>query len=142
MRLIKTAPVDQKWIDLVPVLNVVLLLTFFFLLSWSFVLQPGIEIRLPSSELASANPQGRHVITLKFVEGTLLIFLDEKKVDEGTLTQNLNAFSASENGEWLTLNADDAVPHGQVQHLATLAIEKGFRVNVATQRASPLPAGP
>lgn len=97
---------------------------------------------MPSTELSSANPQGRHVITLKYVEGAILIFLDEKKVDESILNESLDSFATVEKGEWVTLNADETVPHGQVQHIATLAIEKGFRVNVATQKKSPLVPAP
>jgi biopolymer transport protein ExbD len=51
-------------IDLAPVVNVVLLLLCFFLLSSSFVLQPGIKVDPPRSAIAIGTPASRLIVAL------------------------------------------------------------------------------
>ncbi len=63
-----------------------------------------------------------------------MIFFDEKNVDEAGLGTSLKEASKKSSGEWITLNADDTVSHGQVQRTAAMAMEQGFRVSIATQR--------
>ncbi len=51
-------------VDLVPMLNVVLLLLCFFLLSSSFILQPGIKVNLPRSAYADGSPASRLIVAV------------------------------------------------------------------------------
>src|ERR1700679_554719 len=51
-------------VDLAPVLNVVLLLLCFFLLSSSFVLQPGIKVDPPRSMFAHGTPASRLIVAV------------------------------------------------------------------------------
>ena len=51
-------------IDLVPVVTVVLLLLCFFLLSSSFVLQPGIKVDPPRSEFSEGTPSSRLIVAV------------------------------------------------------------------------------
>ena len=128
----------SKLVDLVPVANVVLLLIFFFLLSWSFVLQPGIEVRLPETRFRTASQQGRHMITLKLgAKDALILFFDEKSVDLDGLRKRLEVASEKSHGDWITINADHSVSHGDVQQVADMAMQQGFHVTIATQRAVP-----
>lgn len=128
----------SKLVDLVPVANVVLLLIFFFLLSWSFVLQPGVEVRLPATNFRTASQQGRHIITLKLgSKDALIMFFDEKSVESDGLRERLKTASEKSHGDWITINADDSVSHGDVQQVAAMAMEYGFHVTIATQRAVP-----
>jgi biopolymer transport protein ExbD len=143
MRLLRSPASDARFLELAPVANVVLLLVFFFLLSWSFVLQPGIEVRLPVTSFPTTSPQGRHVVSLKAAGGEqVLMFFDEMSVDEDALKAKLAAAADERFADWITLNADESVPQGRVQQVAALAMQKGFRVTVATQRPAPPANGP
>jgi biopolymer transport protein ExbD len=51
-------------VDLAPVVNVVLLLLCFFLLSSSFILQPGIKVNLPHSVYADGSPASRLIVAV------------------------------------------------------------------------------
>ena len=51
-------------VDLAPVVNVVLLLLCFFLLSSSFVLQPGIKVDPPRSAVAVGTPASRLIVAV------------------------------------------------------------------------------
>lgn len=128
---------NRRVVDLVPLVNVIFLLMFFFLLSWSFVLQPGIEVRLPSTNFPTTSQQGSHVITLKTTTTTTqsepLIFFDESNVDETELRVCLKIAARKSFGDWITLNADDSISHGYVQKVASMAMEHGFHVTIATQ---------
>ncbi len=136
MRFSRHQIAEQKLIDLIPVANVILLLMFFFLLSWSFVLQPGIEVRLPILGLPVATPQGQHIITLKSSsKNDFIMFFDEKTVDTEGLKLQLRLASEKNFGEWMTLNAEDSIPHGRVQEVVSFMIDRGFRVTLAVQPA-------
>lgn len=133
---------DQRLIELVPVMNVVLLLLVFFLINWSFVLQPGMPVHLPSTGITTVSPQGRHVITLKSRGAALRdevdYYFDTQNVDEGGLESCLKReASATSPGEWITLNADQSVGHGHVVRVASLAMKHGFHVTLATQQTVP-----
>jgi biopolymer transport protein ExbD len=129
---------QDRRIDFIPILNVILLLMFFFLLSWSFVLQPGIEVKLPSSPVPSATQQGRHVITLKASDqNDVLMFFDEKHVNEEGLRAALKTAAEKNPGDWITLNADEKVPSGRVTQAQMLIIQSGFRVTQAIQWTTP-----
>lgn len=143
MRLLRPPASEARFLELAPVANVVLLLVFFFLLSWSFVLQPGIEVRLPVTSFPTTSQQGRHVISLKATGGgEALMFFDEMGVDEEALKAKLAVASEKHFADWITLNADESVPQGRVQQVAALAMQKGFRVTIATQRPAPPAEGP
>lgn len=138
MRLLRSPASDTRFLELAPVANVVLLLVFFFLLSWSFVLQPGIEVRLPVTSFSTTSQQGRHVISLKAAGGDqVLMFFDEMAVNEEALKAKLAAAAEKNFADWITLNADESVAQGRVQQVAALAMQKGFRVTLATQRPAP-----
>jgi biopolymer transport protein ExbD len=134
---------QQRVIDLIPVANVILLLMFFFLLSWSFVLQPGVEVKLPSTNFLSASQQGRFTVTLKSTsKEDSLIFFDEKNVSIEEFPALVKQAAEKSRGDWITLNADESVPHGQVQRVVSLLMESGFHVTIATQRAPSFKAIP
>lgn len=138
MRLLRSPASETRFLELAPVANVVLLLVFFFLLSWSFVLQPGIEVRLPVTSFPTMSQQGRHVISLKAAGGDeVLMFFDEMAVNEEELKARLAAAAEKHFADWITLNADESVAQGRVQQVASLAMQKGFRVTLATQRPPP-----
>ncbi|MCC7518510.1 MAG: biopolymer transporter ExbD [Verrucomicrobiae bacterium] len=143
MRLSRQSASEARFLELAPVANVVLLLIFFFLLSWSFVLQPGIEVRLPVTSFPTTSRQGHYVISLKAAGGgETLMFFDEMAMDEAGLKAKLAEVAEQHFAEWITLNADESVPQGRVQQVAALAMQKGFRVTVATQRPTPPANGP
>jgi len=138
MRFASRQIASKRLVDLVPAVNVVLLLTFFFLLSWSFVLQPGVEVRLPTTSLPLTTQQGRHVVTLKPVsKDEVLIFFDDDSLDIEHLRVRLKHAAEDSPGEWITINADDSVAHGRVQQVASMAMEQGLHVTLAMQRNVP-----
>jgi biopolymer transport protein ExbD len=51
-------------VDLTPIVNVVLLLLCFFLLSSSFVLQPGIKVDPPRSAIGVGTPASRLIVAV------------------------------------------------------------------------------
>lgn len=138
MRLSHYSIGGNRLTDLVPVANVILLLVFFFLLSWSFVLQRGIEVRLPSTTFQSTSQQGRHIITLKTSSSAgqdeVLLFFDENGVSEAELDEYLKLAAEKTAGDWITVNADDSISHGRVQKIISMAMEHGFHVTIATQQ--------
>ena len=58
----------------------------FFLLSWSFVVTPGIKVQLPKMQTGEVQSDRQSVVTLT---GTGRIFLGNEEVTKATLAQKL-----------------------------------------------------
>ena len=124
---------EQRLVDLVPIVNVVLLLISFFLMSWSFVLPSGVGVRLGVDNFLIANQQGHHVITLKSIaKDNVAILFNEKIVDFEKLREHLKTAAEKTPGDRITINADDSVPNGLVQQALSLAMEYKFQVTMPT----------
>ena len=68
MRLTRTTNLSFGWLYVFPLLDVVFLLIFFFLLSSNFVLQPGIAVSVPFSRF-TLGPQLNQQIISSQLEG-------------------------------------------------------------------------
>jgi len=121
----------RSWLDAAPLVDMALILLLFFMLSSSFVLQPGITLDLPVAPFDSGTPYGTLVVTLSR-EG-LVFFNDER----GTLDGLRGAFAsaAQEDPEArLLIEADGSVPHERLVRVYNLAVAAGIRkVTLATR---------
>ena len=75
-------------LDLAPVVSVVLLLLCFFLLSSSFVLQPGIKVDPPRSVVGVGTPASRLIVavTLGAAQGSIDLY-EQAHVTEASASQ-------------------------------------------------------
>ncbi|MFQ6091939.1 MAG: ExbD/TolR family protein [bacterium] len=83
--------------------DIVLLLLIFFLLSSSFVIQPGIKVRLPKAASTRAEERGNIYVTITSDER---IFLNDERVAEGELGAKLRVLLASEGEKVVLIRAD------------------------------------
>jgi biopolymer transport protein ExbD len=129
----KTSVKIQKGVmDVTPLIDVVFQLIIFFLLSSSFVLQPGIKIELPETPVSSTGvkPSGLSVSIL----GDGRIFFNEKQIDLKELTQILKSERASNSEEALIIKADQKTHHGVVVEIMGIAKQVGIkRFAIATK---------
>lgn len=112
-----------------PLIDVVFQLIIFFLLSSSFVLQPGIKVELPTVELPSGDkPKGISISILK--NGQL--FLEDEKVRIGDIKAKLIELKKKES--LLIIKADRKAAHGKVVEVMAIAKEIGFNdIAIATK---------
>jgi len=83
--------------------DIVLLLLIFFLLTSSFVVQPGIKVKLPRA--GSGQPEDADKIYLTITEKEL-IYLNQQRIDIKDLGQQLRILLAEKSGQVVVIRAD------------------------------------
>jgi biopolymer transport protein ExbD len=83
--------------------DIVMLLLIFFLLSSSFVMQPGIKVQLPRAE--SGETQSEHNITVSLTEQGQ-IFVNARQVTIESLGRELMAAMKGDPGKVIVVSAD------------------------------------
>lgn len=132
-------------IDLTPVINVVLLLLCFFLLSSSFVLQPGIKVDPPRAAFGVGTPASNLILAVTLApqryddkgaplkRDPVLYFNDQIVTLDGFRTA-LDKLPASRVTPSLVLKADKDVPLDLITSIIDVAHR--FPVVIATQPAN------
>ena len=126
--------------DVIPVVNVVLLLLLFFVIALRFVQEPGVSIRLPetsatSSARTSPYPPLIITVTAESAESRFVaIFFNDELVDLRRLGVMLGESARQNPFRDVVIKADKRAAHGLVVSILGLAQQAGFRnVRLATQ---------
>ncbi len=120
-------------INIISLIDVVLLLLVFFMLTTNFVFQSGIEVKLPQAKQASKNPPTELVVTVTR-DGKL--YLNQQPVKMEKLADALKkAVTSSASGVGLlVVRADKRVEHGKVVRIMDLAKGAGIeRLAIGTE---------
>jgi biopolymer transport protein ExbD len=123
-------------LNITPLIDVVLLLLIFFMISTTFVVQPGIPIRLPKAGSAAGQLQ-REWVAAVTASGEL--YLNEVRVTPRILQRQLTAAVGRGEIEVLIVKADQAARHGRVVEVmdaAKLAGVKRLAIATATKPAA------
>jgi biopolymer transport protein ExbD len=131
-------------VDAVPLVNVALLVLVFFLLSSSFVLQPGINVemaQLPAATLSAGAPgQGAIMITVTRDD---LIFFNDERTDLVKLKAGLEAAVRKFPGLRFVVKADQRVSYERLVQILDIAKATGIQnVLMATRPVLNAPAMP
>lgn len=110
--------------DVVPVVNVALLLVLFFIVNSSFVLQPGVVVNLPTAAFADGAPYGDMVVTIS--EEGMVFFNDERTTVEG-LGPLFSVAAVNRPDETLVIEADGKVRHSTIVEIYNLATAAGIK---------------
>ncbi len=128
-------PRAQPEVNLTSLIDVVLLLLIFFMVSTSFVKQSQIAIRLPEADSASIAEQPPQKIDIMITEtGTFLINGRELINNRPQTIRNaLRKVSAGDNQLPLTISADANARHQHVVTAMDVAGRLGFtQISIAT----------
>lgn len=130
---LRTRP--QPEVNLTSLIDVVLLLLIFFMVSTSFVKESQIEIRLPetaATEPASLPPERIDIM----ITETGTVFVNGRELINNrpeTLRNALRKVSAGDNSLPLTISADANATHQSVVTAMDVAGRLGFsQINIAT----------
>ncbi|MBI1883418.1 MAG: biopolymer transporter ExbD [Chlamydiae bacterium] len=128
MRFKTNLKVEKGRLDMTPLIDVVFQLIIFFMLSSSFVLQPGIKVELPSVKLpGSEKPSGLSVVVRR--DGK--IFFEDREIKLKDLSQRLREVPSK---DLLIIKADEKAEHGTVVQVMSEAKESGIsRIAIATK---------
>jgi len=111
-----------------------LLVLAFFLAASPFIMQPGINIKLPASPFTGGARFGSMVLSI--TRGGWFYFNDER-LDEARLGAALEYAAVLQPGAPLIIEADERVPHGTVIAAWNAALGAGIsEVSMATRIAA------
>ncbi len=119
-------------LNLVTLLDVVLLLLIFFMLTTSFVLQSGIEVKLPQATATQVESTREITITISKENQ---IYLNQKKIDFAGLPAALKNLLQDDKGkQLLIIRADKEVLHGTVVKIMDMSKRLGVeKLAIATE---------
>ncbi|MCK9555578.1 biopolymer transporter ExbD [bacterium] len=131
MKFKRTTDLEKGKLDITPLIDVVFLLIIFFMLSSTFILQPGIKVNLPDSKVSDAQPEENIIVTITS-EKTIL--LNDEKVDEESLAIKLRPIAKRTPERIVIIKADERVNHGLVVKIMGEIKDAGIkRLAIATK---------
>ena len=118
-------------INITSLIDVLFLLLIFFIVSSTFLEQPGMKLDLPEAkEKAAVRMEG---YTL-FITADGLLFLNEEAVDLNRLPDLLKEIAPETEEQGLILKADENIRYGLVVEVMDIAKQSGIvKLVIATQ---------
>ena len=114
----------------VPLIDVMFNLLIFFMLTSNFVVQGGVNVKLPKA-ITSEVITGENIVVT--VTGQDLLFLNDQPITIGDLTTRLK--TAARENKSLILKADTSSSLGRVVEIWDLCRELGIpQINIATNQ--------
>ena len=110
-------------VNIVSLIDVVLLLVIFFMITTSFVAQPGIKVKLPQ---ASAKEVRQEKELAVIIAQNKKIYLNEELISLSLLPDRLGKALKEGNTPILIIKADELVPHGLVVKIMDIAKKTGI----------------
>jgi len=120
----RTSPRRRVLINITSLIDVLFLLLIFFMVSSTFVEQPGIELELPGARSAAVTEQRDYTL---FIDREGRMFLNDVEVDPGTLGDRLKEVLPEMKEGALILKADRNVPHGVVVRAMDISGQSGVK---------------
>lgn len=119
-------------IDFAPLIDVVFLLLIFFMLTSSFIFQPGIKVNLPRAITSEALSEKNVIIT---ITAENLIYMDGKLVTINELSSRLKNIAGFKRS--ILIKADEKASLGRVVKIWDICRQEGIsKVNIATSQTS------
>ena len=106
-------------INITSLIDVVLLLLIFFMVSTNFIEQPGMKLDLPDSETASSSAAGNELEVIIQSDGSLFLNGEALTIEE--LRIQFEKFAVESSAQSLFLKADKNVTHGTVVEVMDIA---------------------
>jgi biopolymer transport protein ExbD len=121
----------EIFINLTSMIDVVLNLIIFFLLSSSFVHPSSLKVDLPRSAAGENLKPGEEVVVVVTKENEIM--MDGQPYTAGTLLEKLTEIRESNSGKTITIQADENSTHGAVVSAMDAAKRAGFeKLSIAT----------
>ncbi len=128
MKLHRTTRYNPELFNLVPLVNVLVLVLAFVTLSHTFVLQPGISVSLPFSTFALGPQRNPHIVSITG-GATPLVYFHDEKVTLVELDQKLAHTGIKD--RLLIIRADRSVPYDTVSRVMNIGLQRGYSVVMA-----------
>jgi biopolymer transport protein ExbD len=128
MRFKRHVEFKKGQLDIAPLIDVVFLLLIFFMLTSSYIFQPGIKINLPKAVTSEAIHEQNLIITINDKD---LIYLNNRLLTLKQLKSHLK--NAATEDRPLLIKADRKASLGKVVQIWDMCREAGLtQINIAT----------
>jgi biopolymer transport protein ExbD len=129
----KIRGVEPVNVNLISLIDVVLLLLIFFMISSTFVAKPGLKVDLPEASVEEV-PQEKGDIVV-FVTKDNKVKIDDEFYSSAELYEKLSALKKEKPEAKLIIQADEEANHGTVVDVMDNAKRTGFtRLSIATEK--------
>jgi biopolymer transport protein ExbD len=130
MRLKRRVFLEKGHLDIAPLIDVIFLLLVFFMLTSSFIFQPGIKINLPKA-LTSEVIQRENLIIIITEDNSL--YINERRINREELSSRLKI--AAKESKPILIKADRKSSLGKVVEIWDLCRAEGVqKINIATSQ--------
>jgi len=120
-------------VNLTPLVDIVFILLIFFLITSTFVQNPGIEVELPKASAAATDVQSDSIIMAITKDG--LVIHEGKIMSAEELRKRLSQYHKDEPEKLVVIQADSTAHHGKVVEVMDIAQGAGFhRLAIATDK--------
>ncbi|MCM8764491.1 MAG: biopolymer transporter ExbD [Candidatus Omnitrophica bacterium] len=121
-------------INMAPLIDVVLQQLIYFMLTSSFIMQPGIKINLPTAISTDIIEENEVFISIS-AEG--IIFLEEKQISPQQLENFLRKLNETSKNIIIVIKGDAKTPHGKIVSVMDIARAAGIsKIAIATMPVS------
>jgi biopolymer transport protein ExbD len=117
-------PKRKVQINVTSLIDVLFILLIFFMVSSTFLEQPGMKLELPKAKSAQVEQIENLII---YIDRRMQIFLNDKPVAVDRLENQLRETIADNESPTLVLRADKEVPHGLVVTIMDVAKQVGVK---------------
>ncbi|HOK80997.1 MAG TPA: biopolymer transporter ExbD [bacterium] len=129
MRFPRRYEIFKGQINMAPLIDVVLQQLIYFMLTSSFIMQPGIKINLPSA-VSTDKIEEKEIFINVSAEG--IIFLGEKQVSPEQLAILLSSYRGKEH-LIVVIKGDVRTPHGKIVNVMDIVRTSGIsKIAIAT----------
>lgn len=130
MKLKRRVFLEKGHLDIAPLIDVIFLLLVFFMLTSSFIFQPGIKINLPKA-LTSEVIQRENLIIVIREDNSL--YINERRINREELSSRLKI--AARESRPILIKADRMASLGKVVEIWDMCrIEGVQKINIATSQ--------
>jgi len=128
MKFKRRVSLEKGHLDIAPLIDIVFLLLIFFMLTSSFIFQPGIKVNLPKAITSEVIHRENLILVIDRNDN---IRLNERTVNDAELKSRLSL--ASQQDRPVLIKADRTVSLGQVVRIWDLCRQENIkRINIAT----------
>ena len=113
---------------IMPLMNALLLVLFFYLLGSKFALTPGVQVGLPTTSFALGGQRNAEIVSITGGPAPALYHRDREVTIE-ELRERLDAQASPE--KWLIVKADKTAPAGLVSEVTDEALRRSYSVILA-----------
>ena len=125
-------PKKKITLNLTSLIDVLFILIIFFVVSSTFLEQPGIKLNLPEAATSETHAVQKVVL---YIDKEEHIFLNDDPISQEEVAEKVEQMIAAQTDKSLVLKADDKVSHGLVIRIMDALRKKGiYKIVISTTK--------